>query len=137
MIRLPPRLTRTTTLSPYTTLFRSHHFQIDIRTVSPMLAEIVDIVRDTGGVVPKSRTDAIQVIANVGFRTPLADHAVDGGVGTRKGGIVRQAAVAAHLGLVGRLRRLGRGRGGHDIALVVRFQRGARDRKSTRLISRH
>src|SRR3546814_31537 len=142
MIRRPPRSTRTDTLFPYTTLFRSkrslseglryparrlpHLFQIDIRTVIRMLAEIVDIFRDTGGVVPKSRTDAIQVIANVGFRTPLADHAVDGGVGTRKGGIVRQAAVAAHLGLVGRLRRLGRGRGGHDIALVVRFQRGAR-----------
>src|SRR3546814_6464317 len=60
-----------------------HLFQIDIRTVIRMLAEIVDIFRDTGGVVPKSRTDAIQVIANVGFRTPLADHAVDGGVGTR------------------------------------------------------
>src|SRR3546814_19255274 len=68
-----------------------HLFQIDIRTVIRMLAEIVDIFRDTGGVVPKSRTDAIQVIANVGFRTPLADHAVDGGVGPRKGGIVRQA----------------------------------------------
>src|SRR3546814_9054787 len=68
----------------------------------------------------------MQVIAKFGIRTPLADHAVDGGVGSRKGGSVRQAAVAAHLGLVGRLRRLGRGRGGHDIALVVRFQRGAR-----------
>src|SRR3546814_10105915 len=111
-----------------------------------------------------TRFRSIQLIANVGCRTPLADHAVDGGVGTRKGGIVRQAAVAAHLGLVGRLRRLGRGRGGHDIALVVRFQRGARidrlqlllteilgqwrdapgrvgnaaeDRKSTRLNSSH
>src|SRR3546814_21060288 len=50
-----------------------HLFQIDIRTVIRMLAEIVDIFSDTGGVVPKSRTDAIQVIANVGFRPHLAD----------------------------------------------------------------
>src|SRR3546814_9447157 len=34
-----------------------HLFQIDIRTVIRMLAEIVDIFRDTGGVVPKSRSE--------------------------------------------------------------------------------
>src|SRR3546814_993633 len=39
MIRRPPRSTRTDTLCPYTTLFRSHHHLVIDQSVAPWVAE--------------------------------------------------------------------------------------------------
>src|SRR3546814_205457 len=47
MIRRPPRSTRTDTLFPYTTLFRSHHQQESRRNP---LAEIIVVTSGKGGV---------------------------------------------------------------------------------------
>src|SRR3546814_2638815 len=53
MIRRPPRSTRTDTLFPYTTLFRSEPGQIILRTrLNPPWAEIH--VEDNGGGIPEN-----------------------------------------------------------------------------------
>src|SRR3546814_16212822 len=42
MIRQPPRSTRTDTLVPYTTLFRSHHQLADAGIIAPVLIVIAE-----------------------------------------------------------------------------------------------
>src|SRR3546814_20274416 len=55
MIRRPPRSTRTDTLFPYTTLFRSED-AVDRRLAEPELAEaeLVDLGREDVGRVPRN-----------------------------------------------------------------------------------
>src|SRR3546814_12912736 len=54
MIRRPPRSTRTDTLFPYTTLFRSQHRR-DHRTCWRLEAEHLQRIRQQGGPVHRSR----------------------------------------------------------------------------------
>src|SRR3546814_14219319 len=53
MIRRPPRSTRTDTLFPYTTLFRSEIFYIDIRNI--FLGDMVACVVSNRGAKPKRK----------------------------------------------------------------------------------
>src|SRR3546814_7252594 len=67
MIRRPPRSTRTDTLFPYTTLFRSN-FVVNLITMHPQLFELIDVCAKhgvghvvlAGGLPPKGSLEAIK-----------------------------------------------------------------------------
>src|SRR3546814_8956282 len=60
MIRRPPRSTRTDTLFPYTTLFRSHlHRQLPIGGPAQLLVELLDLVDVDGGGEPSAVTEVV------------------------------------------------------------------------------
>src|SRR3546814_5150040 len=67
MIRRPPRSTRTDTLFPYTTLFRSN-FVVNLITMHPQLFELTDVCAKhgvghvvlAGGLPPKGSLEAIK-----------------------------------------------------------------------------
>src|SRR3546814_9013247 len=77
MIRRPPRSTRTDTLFPYTTLFRSHHLQR--RTVGAFLFVEVDGV--------DRQVEHLETVARHGFQVALGVACSDrpDGAGQRQG----------------------------------------------------
>src|SRR3546814_14713056 len=107
MIRRPPRSTRTDTLFPYTTLFRSAHRRqpLGLRRVVPLVA----VARG------QRRADVLQVVAGIEALRNRAD------------GLAQRLAVA----------QVGRARQGVDLAAGVVDVVLPGDRKSTRLNSSH
>src|SRR3546814_13454069 len=115
MIRRPPRSTRTDTLFPYTTLFRSHH---------PVLDHVRDRLRAADAAHRPVRRPAL-VLAPAG--SPVPDRAAALGV-----------LVGRHPALL-RGRRAAVAAAGTDAAAQPGHprRRAAVDRKSTRLNSSH
>src|SRR3546814_17490363 len=73
MIRLPPRSTRTDTLFPYTTLFRSHVVAVGkiVAAVGECLAPVLDAYRGlhraTGNLRSEEHTSALQPLMRISY----------------------------------------------------------------------
>src|SRR3546814_11680696 len=63
MIRLPPRSTRTDTLFPYTTLFRSHDICEQLTNLR-RLPNCLELWSETDVIVPWEESDSPQALAN-------------------------------------------------------------------------
>src|SRR3546814_4377673 len=111
MLRRPPRSTRTDTLFPYTTLFRSHFVQV---------VGVGEFFRGAAGADVPGR-DGVDAHAVLGpFDGEVAGHLVHRGLGHAVG------RAAAHVGLAGNAADVDHAR-----------YRVPGDRKSTRLNSSH
>src|SRR3546814_10493565 len=134
MIRRPPRSTRTDTLFPYTTLFRSQRRAEGARRRIQRIGrevglETVDVVNLVGEVVAKHRQPHIQ------WFEQIADAAVEQGIARLLAGVLRVEVIAIVVAVVDAdFEHATRHRGG-----AVRTDREAvlRARKSTRLKSSH
>src|SRR3546814_8853052 len=89
MIRRPPRSTRTDTLFPYTTLFRSGHPR-DLAVV-----EHLDVAAEPDEAVQQLRQDHVELVAQLAAEE-VADHehfaAEMGGGGRERGGHAKRCA---------------------------------------------
>src|SRR3546814_5340954 len=121
MIRRPPRSTRTDTLFPYTTLFRSEELAEGVAAARELVEIAADVVGDPQvvGVVRRAVAEAAPVVA-LGEVVGGAVLDLGGRHAEVQARIVGEVEAAAHLGLV-------------DFRLHV----AVGDRKSTRLNSSH
>src|SRR3546814_8687804 len=136
MIRRPPRSTRTDTLFPYTTLFRSQRRRVDMAVGT----ELARIAQAEGGAVVPGRADPGIHQARV-TRQPGGAQPEDGQVAGGEAGLHSAVGAAAQFALPLRLDRGAEGPAAlRRIGGDARAQRAAKrtgDRKSTRLTSRH
>src|SRR3546814_5580125 len=121
MIRRPPRSTRTATLFPYTTLFRSH--RLPRRLWLAGKPAFIDLLRDEGADVrvhPARDGQEDATVARDGGM--IAQHPFEAGEVCRRG-----------MGTLDDLRQLARVAHQHDVACAA--PHGHQDRKGPRLDS--
>src|SRR3546814_5719411 len=126
MIRLPPRSTRTDTLFPYTTLFRSHVVLVDVQQVEEQARRAVQPER-------QRRRDAPELVGHfvASGDAAVLRHQVDAERIAVAERLVEIGGGAALLGGAQRQRR------GVVVALEGLLGGQVEDRKSTRLNSSH
>src|SRR3546814_16786480 len=91
MIRRPPRSTRTDTLFPYTTLFRSRLEEVALDEASKALADAVLVAGDNGGMRDRQ---AERVTEQGGDGEPVGQPADQRSLGDRPQQIAPEAGLA-------------------------------------------